>query len=359
LTTSEIRRVMDVLPDAYSLCNRHAFTTRMLRVVTQVIPADIATHFTIDRRTCSFTSTATPVGADDFPGSGDVFRCCVSEHPLFVNFSRVRDGSAHKISDFLTRRQLHRLALYNEYYRRIGTEYQMAMALPGRKDAIVGIALSRNRRDCSERDRTLLNVLSPHLWQAYVSAETVSRLEARIGRVQEAAGSGDQELVVVADGPSTFTATARGRRWLSTYFGGSTRQCDRLPEAVRRWMVRETGRLALDDDMPAARQPLVAHRDGHQLEIRLAGQTEETILLLRERSTGVRAEELAALGLSRRETDVLAWVAQGKTNPEIGSILGMSGRTVGKHLERIYQKLGVETRTAAAAVAHEGTVHAR
>jgi DNA-binding CsgD family transcriptional regulator len=359
LTTSEIRRVMDVLPDAYSLCNRHAFTTRMLRVVTQVIPADIATYFTIDRRTCSFTSTAAPTGADDFPGSADVFRCCVPEHPLFVNFPRVRDGRAHKISDFLSRRQMHGLALYNEYYRRIGTEYQMAMALPGRKDAIVGIALSRARLDCSERDRALLNVLSPHLWQAYVSAGAVSRLEARIGRVQEAAGAGDQEIVVLVDGQTTFTATARGRQWLAAYFGASRRRPDRLPEAVCHWMTRETGRLVPTDDVPSVRQPLVVHRDGHQLEIRLARQAEETILLLRERSTGVRAEELAALGLSPRETEVLAWVAQGKTNPEIGSILGMSGRTVGKHLERIYQKLGVETRTAAAAVAHEGMFHAR
>jgi DNA-binding CsgD family transcriptional regulator len=48
---------------------------------------------------------------------------------------------------------------------------------------------------------------------------------------------------------------------------------------------------------------------------------------------------------------VLGWVAQGKTNPEIGRIAGLSARTVGKHLERVYARLGVETRTAAARVA--------
>lgn len=349
---------MNVLPEAYALCNRHAFTTQMLRVVTAVIPVDIASYFAIDCRTFSFTSMATPAGADDFPGSGDVFRDCVPEHPMLVNLARVRDGRAHKISDFLTRRQLHRLALYNEYYRRIGTEYQMAMALPGGTDAAVGIALSRKLHDCSERDRTLLNVLSPHLWQAYVSASAVSRLEARIGRVQEAAGAGDQEIVIVPDGQSRFIATARGRRWLTTYFGASPRRSERLPDAVRRWMNQETGRLDAADDVPAAREPLVVHRDDRQLEVRLARHDDETILLLRERATRVRAEALAALGLSRRETEVLAWVAEGKANAEIAGILGMSGRTVGKHLERIYQKLGVETRTAAAAVAHEGTIHA-
>jgi DNA-binding CsgD family transcriptional regulator len=54
------------------------------------------------------------------------------------------------------------------------------------------------------------------------------------------------------------------------------------------------------------------------------------------------------LGLTRRETEVLTWVADGKTNAEIGVILGTSPRTVQKHLEHIFEKLGVETRTAAA-----------
>jgi DNA-binding CsgD family transcriptional regulator len=48
---------------------------------------------------------------------------------------------------------------------------------------------------------------------------------------------------------------------------------------------------------------------------------------------------------------VLYWVAKGKTNRDIGDILGASPATVKKHLERIHEKLGVETRTAAAALA--------
>ncbi len=48
---------------------------------------------------------------------------------------------------------------------------------------------------------------------------------------------------------------------------------------------------------------------------------------------------------------MLAWVAEGKTNPEIAAILGLSPRTVGNHLARIYARLGVETRTAAARIA--------
>lgn len=58
-------------------------------------------------------------------------------------------------------------------------------------------------------------------------------------------------------------------------------------------------------------------------------------------------EALARLGLTRRESEVLQWVAAGKTDKEVAALLECSPRTVHKHLQRIYARLGVETRTAA------------
>ena len=60
-----------------------------------------------------------------------------------------------------------------------------------------------------------------------------------------------------------------------------------------------------------------------------------------------------ALGLTPREAELLSWVVQGKTNPEIGIILGIQLTTVKKHLESIFAKLGVENRTAAVTLALE------
>ena len=56
-------------------------------------------------------------------------------------------------------------------------------------------------------------------------------------------------------------------------------------------------------------------------------------------------------GLTPREGEVLSWLSKGKTNRDIAQILGLSPRTVDKHLEQIYAKLGVENRTAAVAFA--------
>jgi DNA-binding NarL/FixJ family response regulator len=71
----------------------------------------------------------------------------------------------------------------------------------------------------------------------------------------------------------------------------------------------------------------------------------------RRAALGNRSCGLSSLPLTRRESEIPAYVAVGKTNSEIGIILGISWRTVEKHMEHILARLGVETRTAAAASA--------
>jgi DNA-binding CsgD family transcriptional regulator len=101
-------------------------------------------------------------------------------------------------------------------------------------------------------------------------------------------------------------------------------------------------------------RPLTTARGARQLVATLQGQTvdEDWLIVLREVSDAATVEAtMQAFGLTLRESEVLYWVAKGKTNRDIGDILGSSPATVKKHLERIYEKLGVETRTAAAAMA--------
>ncbi len=79
---------------------------------------------------------------------------------------------------------------------------------------------------------------------------------------------------------------------------------------------------------------------------------EEWLVVLREEDDASAIDSLvAAFRLTLREAEVLYWVTLGKTSKDIGEILGSSPRTVNKHLEHIFEKLGVETRTAAANLA--------
>ncbi len=121
----------------------------------------------------------------------------------------------------------------------------------------------------------------------------------------------------------------------------STMADGRLPDAVRTALVADTDQLLLT-------------LDGIQLSVRNMGRVGigETMLLLEQHAAnGAVPSRLANASLTPRETEVLSWLAKGKTNRDIGDILGMSHRTVNKHLEHIFEKLGVETRSAAAALA--------
>ena len=89
------------------------------------------------------------------------------------------------------------------------------------------------------------------------------------------------------------------------------------------------------------------------LEFSFVGETGPDELLLRLVAAGSGTDGLLRqrLGLTPREAEVLFWVAQGKPNKDIADILSLSPRTVNKHLEQVFAKLGVENRSAAAAMA--------
>jgi DNA-binding response OmpR family regulator/DNA-binding CsgD family transcriptional regulator len=102
--------------------------------------------------------------------------------------------------------------------------------------------------------------------------------------------------------------------------------------------------------------PFVCDHPGSRLAVRIfSGDGDDTpvMLLLEEKVDLASPEPLQKLGLTPREAEVLFWLTQGKTSPEIGIILGTALNTVKKHVQNVFQKLGVENRTAAAVRALE------
>jgi DNA-binding response OmpR family regulator/DNA-binding CsgD family transcriptional regulator len=119
----------------------------------------------------------------------------------------------------------------------------------------------------------------------------------------------------------------------------------RLPSILSDWLKHkpETGNHL---KLPQLLQPLT---------IEMLNFIDNREYLLRLSNPHKPADDTHALreqfGVTGREADVLLWIANGKTNREIGQILEMSPRTVNKHLEQIFRKLSVENRTSAAAIA--------
>ena len=106
------------------------------------------------------------------------------------------------------------------------------------------------------------------------------------------------------------------------------------------------------DDYKIAGQLPASLRDaGVGLSIRRfdePGRDDLHFLVLEETAPSPNPSALIPLGLTPREAEVLFWIAQGKSNPDIATIIGAAVRTVHKHVENVFRKLGCETRAAAA-----------
>jgi DNA-binding CsgD family transcriptional regulator len=144
--------------------------------------------------------------------------------------------------------------------------------------------------------------------------------------------------------------TERAKFWIAQYCRTPFPAAgDRLPDCFAEWYHSQLALLAQETLSPLPREPLLVAKNGRHLTVQLIPDhfSDAHLLLLNEKRAGSSWSALSEYGLTPRESEVLAWVAKGKTNMEVGEILGLSARTVQKHLEHIYQKLGVETRTTA------------
>jgi DNA-binding response OmpR family regulator len=144
-------------------------------------------------------------------------------------------------------------------------------------------------------------------------------------------------------------ATPQAQKLLSANLAASSNDELVLPEPMLQWL--EQAQNAKSGSKTPA---MASFPDNEQLRLQYMGKLGANEFLLRlakESSTHQPAEFSSELGLTTREGEVLSWLSKGKTNRDIAQILGLSPRTVDKHLEQIYAKLGVENRTAAAAIA--------
>jgi DNA-binding CsgD family transcriptional regulator len=348
LVGRDVSALLEFLRDIYAVRDIRSFRLQLVSNVSRLVGSEITTYNEVDPTAKQHTSAADHPDALEFPDSHSIFDKHIAEHPLIGQYAQSGDCRALKISDFLTKSQFHSLGLYTDFYGRVGVQHQIAFVLPATRPMVIGIALNRSRPDFSERDRLLLNLIQPHVVQAYRNAKAVTQMSRQLGMAVHALEHLDSAVVVVNQATRVLVTTERARQLLAKYFPHPTPTGSQLPDMLRRWIRHHENNLS-GTGKAFVRTPLIVDQEGSRLIVRLLSDADCALLSLMEQPKATVPEIFESFGLTRREAEVLSWVAQGKTNVVIGNILGLSPRTVQKHLEHIFQRLGVETRTAAAA----------
>ncbi len=159
--------------------------------------------------------------------------------------------------------------------------------------------------------------------------------------------SGRYLLAVNGQGKIVW-ATPQAQKMLSENLGPSAGDEFALSEPMLQWLAQ------MERGKAKSKSQTASFPENEQLQLQYMGKLGPNEFLLRlakDSSSDTPIEFSSELGLTTREGEVLSWLSKGKTNRDIAQILGLSPRTVDKHLEQIYAKLGVENRTAAAAIA--------
>ena len=350
LSNFELRRAISALQALSSDDGCAGFVRNVLEQLPRLVDSDLTTlsicDLKLDTRTVVVRS-GEAISDEDRA----VFNRHFNEHPLVRFHGRHPNGPTQRITDCTSIARFREQPIYTEYYRRIGINYVMALPLRIDDSNVVSIVFNRTSTDFEDKERALLEALRAPLAVLYQS--NIVRDEACLSSAalrEFAAGGGWVIARVRADG-RIVEISEQARRLLREFFGGFSARPERmLPQPVDEWLGRRRqwglDRLALQDDAL-----LTVARDGQKLKLHAIPDTASSgacYLLMKAERTGARPDHLADLPLTGREREILSFLPAGKTNAEIAIVLSISARTVQKHLENIFQKLGVETRTAAA-----------
>ena len=317
----DLEQALTLSGEWHAALSREELVASALAGLDSLIASDGVGWNEIDLDTGAASFLTEPVDYFD-PAQRETLARLIDRHPIVGYYAGTADGRAVTISDLVRVRDFHRSELYGDLYRDAGVEDQLAFTVAAGR-SLIGVAFSRPARSFTARDRTLLELLRPHLVSAHENLRTLDAARERVDRVEDSLEEDGRAIALIRDGrvePLTAGADAILGRWF----------CGEQPP------------------LPELGQPLVLDRGDRRLTLRRAnGDT--SLLLLDETSFAPAPERACELGLSRREAEVISLAARGLGNSDIATMLDFSVRTVEKHLEHAYRKLGVHSRTEAVA----------
>jgi DNA-binding CsgD family transcriptional regulator len=333
LAREDAERLLRFVAEAESFGSDHPFSGEFLTHFGRLVPADWIGYFECpgcDSGPVHHFVRPGDQGLYDGFDFAAVIPVLEAECPVFRHVQQA-SFAAVKFSDVVSGRELCRTPTYNLVLEPLGLkdclEVRLRIESPHR---IARFGFDRLGRDFTARDRAVLDALNLHLVQLLRAGDARRRLRAALALHESTRAA---VVLLEADGRVEFASSA-ARELLERYFGEPGAQ---LPAPLASWL-RERRRGATSE-------PLRIDVGDRSLRV----EPVDGALLLEEQRRVPR--------LTAREREILDLVAEGRTNAEIAERLWVSPGTVRRHLENIYAKLGVHTRTAAVALFRERPLH--
>lgn len=264
------------------------------------------------------------------------------EDPLVNHRRDAPLEAALAISDFVRAKAWQASPFYRGFCGPSGIGDQLSIQCPHGADGTLHVVISRaDYGGFASADREMLDLLRPHLLQ---TCGALARPDPSAAALVEMVLG---EAVLVFDElMGRFSSTVQTREFVERVVS---------PARIEKW-IRSQLSAARKNPRNAAvgpRQKSTLDYFGLRLTLFPDPSGHRHVVSVRVANDETRLAHLRAAGLTARETEVLLWLARGKSNPEISCILGLRVTTVRTHLRAIFISLGVETRTAAAACAWE------
>jgi DNA-binding CsgD family transcriptional regulator len=347
-TSAQLRRALDATSELAELRRLEDYPARAVSLLHSLIPCDIASYNAVDPAAATASVVVDPAETL-FDGGAELLAGFAHQNPLISHYASTGEGHALRISDFVNRREFHNTDLYDHVYRVIDVEYQMAITVPsprrnlGRPGELIGLTLSRARRDFSEPERTLLDFVRPHFTATLARLHELALLRA-IGDGAQADGS--RWLVLIAADETVAWANHMAVDGIGATVGQP------LAAGIGGWIAEARAQASQARGGRGTRAAILDH-GGLRLRAELVPEAYPQLdgLWLTPMAALPGEQALRALGLTRRQAQVLALVLEGRTSAQVARTLVLSTRTVEKHLEAIYARLGVESRGQAIAAA--------
>lgn len=327
-TTEDWKKAAQMLSDAVAGDSMAAIVDAIIRQAHELFSAEIVICDRFDEQARQVAFQMHPAPTPEFVQlTLAPFVSFWHQHPFQADWVKTFGGGhVGFLSDRISGREFRRTALWNEAYIHLRGKNQILVGGQIEPDRFWCLSLNRLGSDFGPRDRELCRYLQPHI-------NRLLQRQARRDRASRALTALDQAgaAYLVVDSNGQLLEASGKAHALLTKSGPAAK-----------------GRIALLSTRQTRTGMCIENFGNLQAMLFRPAHHAPAFVMLGETVAPMVAD---ANKPTPREADILHWLGEGKSNPEIALVLGVSPRTVEKHCERLFAKLGVENRLAAALLA--------